>query len=96
MGISVISLIEIVYFLGIRVRHFYVQQQKNRVAQMSKATRDVVQVLQLAKEPRTVATTTPDTATAWAEGGNGGGGQQRVVMMTRPTACGGRATKKRF
>lgn len=84
MGISVISLIEIVYFLGIRVRHHYVQgEQKKRADQLKAvaATRNVVQVLQLAKTH---------------SGGGGGVGitgddkeqqqQQRIVMMTRPGA----------
>lgn len=95
MGISVISLIEIVYFLGIRVRHHYVQDQRRSADQLTTttATKNVVQVLQLAKA-----------------GGGGsnvvlGGGDveqrrdqlqlpsQRIVMMTRPTAGdGGKAT----
>lgn len=93
MGISVISLIEIVYFLGIRVRHHYVQDQKNRVAQMSTATTNVVQVLQLAKEATTTKTkSTSDAyggAAAWDESG-WHQEQQRIVMMTRPTAGGKR------
>lgn len=98
MGISVISLIEIVYFLGIRVRYHYVQDQKNRVAQMSTATTNVVQVLQLARE----ATTTTKAKTKSTSDGGGGAAawdesgwqreqqQHRVVMMTRPTAGGKR------
>lgn len=79
------------------MRYHYVQDQKNRVAQMSTATTNVVQVLQLARE----ATTTTKAKTKSTSDGGGGAAawdesgwqreqQHRVVMMTRPTAGGKR------
>lgn len=94
MGISVISLIEIVYFLGIRVRHHYVQDRQKRAHQLSRATKDVVQVLQLTKataQTTTMGYSVPlNGTTATADGSSVEPrqlplpSQQRIVMMTRP------------
>lgn len=46
MGFSVISLIEVFYFLAVRVRHHYVHDLQRRHQRLEAATKNVQQLLQ--------------------------------------------------